>query len=78
MHRVMSSVMGACTCPAHSQAFGAARRVANAGAAVADYAFEMATSSVRVGSGVTAVCMRVLGRGICMCMHVCTINNIFC
>lgn len=49
----MNSVVGACRCPAHSQAYGGARRVASAGAGGADYAFEMATSSVRVGPGVT-------------------------
>ena len=54
--KVMEVVAASCTCPAHSHAFGGLRSMAASPAgATFDYAYEMATSSVRVGRGVTAV-----------------------
>ena len=53
---VMEAVSGACSCPAHARGSTAVRMLAGAGSVPdTDYAFEMATSSVRVGRGVTRV-----------------------
>lgn len=48
----MQAVTSTCSCPAHSRA-GLVRSVGSSGSPDTDYAFEMATSSVRVGRGVT-------------------------
>ncbi len=52
---VMEAVTGSCMCPAHARGAGNAVRTLSGAVPDTDYAFEMATSSVRVGRGVTRV-----------------------